>query len=129
MTLPLTAAQRQRLEQILRQEHGELSARRKAYLGGLTRAEHAREVLLQDGDDAPQRASDREIDLQRVEEDVARLADIDAALQRIAEGTYGVCRECGEDIPAGRLEVAPYTRYCVACEAQRERGLKPASSL
>ncbi|WP_373691395.1 hypothetical protein [Methyloversatilis sp.] len=32
-------------------------------------------------------------------------------------------------MPAGRLEVAPYTRYCVACEAQRERGLKPAASL
>ncbi|MCQ9380163.1 TraR/DksA C4-type zinc finger protein [Methyloversatilis sp. XJ19-49] len=129
MNLPLTAEQRQRLELILRQEHEELSARRSAYLGGLTRAEHAREVLLQDGDDAPQRASDREIDLQRVEEDVARLADIDAALQRIAEGTYGVCRECGEVIPAERLEVAPYTRYCVACEAQRERGRKAAASL
>ncbi|MCQ9374755.1 TraR/DksA family transcriptional regulator [Methyloversatilis sp. XJ19-13] len=129
MNLPLTAEQRQHLELILRQEHEELSARRQAYLGGLTRAEHAREVLLQDGDDAPQRASDREIDLQRVEEDVARLADIDAALQRIAEGTYGICRECGADIPARRLEVAPQARYCVACEAQRERGRKAAASL
>ena len=129
MNLPLTSEQRQRLELILRQEHEELSARRKAYLGGLTRAEHAREVLLQDGDDAPQRASDREIDLQRVEEDVVRLADIDAALQRIAEGNYGICRECSADIPAKRLEVAPQARYCVACEAQRERGHKPAASL
>lgn len=129
MNLPLTAEQRQRLELSLRQEHEELSARRSAYLGGLTRAEHAREMLLQDGDDAPQRASDREIDLQRVEEDVARLAEIDAALQRIAEGSYGVCRECGADIPAKRLEVAPQARYCVACEAQRERGRKAAASL
>lgn len=129
MTPSLTAAQRQRLEQALRHEHNELSARRKAYLGGLTRAEHAREVLLQDGDDAPQRASDREIDMQRVEEDVARLADIDAALQRIAEGRYGICGDCGEDIPAKRLDVAPHARYCINCEAQRERGHKPAASL
>jgi DnaK suppressor protein len=129
MNLPLTAAQRQHLEHALHQEYEELSGRRQAYLGGLTRAEHAREVLLQDGDDAPQRASDREIDLQRVEEDVARLADIDAALQRIAEGRYGICLECSEHIPAERLEVAPYSRYCIACEAQRERGRKATASL
>ncbi|WP_347111049.1 TraR/DksA C4-type zinc finger protein [Paenarthrobacter sp. S56] len=41
------------------------------------------------------------------------LEQIDAALVRIAEGTYGVCIICGNPIPEGRLEARPWTPYCV----------------
>jgi DnaK suppressor protein len=47
---------------------------------------------------------------------VRRLAEIEAAKQRIADGSYGVCFGCGRLIPAGRLKAIPYTRYCLACE-------------
>ncbi|NBC95867.1 MAG: TraR/DksA family transcriptional regulator [Deinococcus-Thermus bacterium] len=40
---------------------------------------------------------------------------IDAALARIAEGTYGECLDCGEDIPEKRLELDPTTPLCVSC--------------
>jgi RNA polymerase-binding transcription factor DksA len=43
--------------------------------------------------------------------------EIDAALDRIADGTYGVCVQCGVDIPAERLEFRPYAAGCVACQA------------
>jgi DnaK suppressor protein len=43
------------------------------------------------------------------------LAEIDAALERLARGTYGVCTECGAAIPAERLEVRPTARSCVGC--------------
>lgn len=44
-----------------------------------------------------------------------RLAEVDRALADLALGSYGICIECGRDIPAGRLEVLPATRYCVDC--------------
>ena len=42
-----------------------------------------------------------------------RLADVEAALARVADGTYGVCLVCGRAIPAGRLEARPTTTTCV----------------
>jgi hypothetical protein len=43
--------------------------------------------------------------------------EIDAALDRIADGTYGVCTNCGVDIPIERLEFRPFAAGCVACQA------------
>ena len=47
----------------------------------------------------------------------AQLEEIDAAEARVVAGTYGVCEVCGERIVAGRLEVRPLARACVACAA------------
>ena len=49
------------------------------------------------------------------------LEEIAAALERIDDGTFGRCEECGEDIPKARLEVLPYARYCVACARKLEQ--------
>jgi RNA polymerase-binding transcription factor DksA len=46
---------------------------------------------------------------------VAELADIDAARERLAEGTYGICADCGRRIPEGRLLARPTATRCVAC--------------
>ncbi|MEV5440531.1 TraR/DksA C4-type zinc finger protein [Streptomyces sp. NPDC052682] len=43
------------------------------------------------------------------------LKEIDEAFARIDEGTYGTCQGCAKPVPAERLEILPYTRYCVAC--------------
>ncbi len=43
------------------------------------------------------------------------IAELDAAVQRLAEGRYGVCERCGGDIPAARLAVRPAARTCVGC--------------
>ncbi|GAB3254039.1 TraR/DksA family transcriptional regulator [Nocardioides dilutus] len=45
----------------------------------------------------------------------AHLAELDAARDRVALGTYGVCERCGTAIPDGRLEARPTARLCVAC--------------
>jgi DnaK suppressor protein len=45
---------------------------------------------------------------------------IDEALDRLNSGRYGRCQECGETIPIERLEVAPYTRFCLDCKKRRE---------
>jgi DnaK suppressor protein len=44
-----------------------------------------------------------------------RLADLDAALERLDAGTYGRCERCGLPIPAERLAVRPSARTCVSC--------------
>jgi RNA polymerase-binding transcription factor DksA len=49
------------------------------------------------------------------------LGEVDAALQRIADGTYGRCEVDGEPIPDERLEALPATRYCVRHEQDQEQ--------
>lgn len=49
-----------------------------------------------------------------------RLARIDAALQRIDDGSYGVCADCGEAIAPARLEAAPESFRCLDCAERRD---------
>jgi len=51
----------------------------------------------------------------------AALVEVDEALQRIADGTYGRCVDCGEEIPAKRLLAVPASARCVECQRKRER--------
>ncbi|GAB3830152.1 TraR/DksA family transcriptional regulator [Dactylosporangium cerinum] len=44
-----------------------------------------------------------------------RLAELDAALERVEAGTFGRCERCGRPIPAERLEIRPSARTCVTC--------------
>ena len=45
------------------------------------------------------------------------LRRIEKALERLSEGTYGVCTSCGKDIPVPRLEAVPYAEECIDCAA------------
>ena len=47
------------------------------------------------------------------------LADIDAALSRLAEGSYGTCQTCGQPIGAERLTARPAARTCIGCTKRR----------
>jgi DnaK suppressor protein len=57
-----------------------------------------------------------------VEIDRARLEDIRRAQRRMAEGRYGVCSNCAEDIPRERLLAQPTAIRCAACQAALEAG-------
>lgn len=46
------------------------------------------------------------------------LAQVEAALRRLDEGTYGICQNCGREINPERLEALPYTAYCIECASQ-----------
>ncbi len=50
-----------------------------------------------------------------------RINDIDAALERIDKGEYGVCLECEEKISPRRMEVRPFSRYCIDCKTDIEK--------
>ena len=63
---------------------------------------------------------DRELDYTLEENSEHVLAEIDAALQRIEDGAYGQCTNCGRQIPEERLEARPYATLCIDCQRQRE---------
>jgi DnaK suppressor protein len=54
-------------------------------------------------------------DLEIIHNEETILGDVREALNRIDQGTYGVCRECEGDIDEARLEALPYTPYCIRC--------------
>jgi RNA polymerase-binding transcription factor DksA len=62
-----------------------------------------------------------DLDIALVERQVGEIRDIEAARQRIAEGTYGICIDCGGEIEAERLKVYPTAKRCFACQSQREK--------
>ena len=65
---------------------------------------------------------DREIDYTLEENSGHVLAALDAALKRIDDGTYGTCTNCGQEIPAERLEAYPWASLCINCKRESERG-------
>jgi DnaK suppressor protein len=64
---------------------------------------------------------DRELDYTLEENSENVLAEIDAALKRIDDGTYGICTNRGEQIPVERLEARPWATLCIDCQRERER--------
>lgn len=55
------------------------------------------------------------------EGDRAQLLLVEEALQRIDNGDYGECEECGEAISEQRLKALPWAAYCITCQEKRER--------
>jgi DnaK suppressor protein len=65
---------------------------------------------------------EREFTIGLIENETETLREIDAALQRIANRTYGVCEATHKPIGRARLKVVPWARYCVAYERSKESG-------
>ena len=64
---------------------------------------------------------EREKDESILERVAAELADVERALKRADEGTYGICEACGREIAPARLEIKPEARFCVDDQAAAER--------
>jgi DnaK suppressor protein len=62
-----------------------------------------------------------DINLMRLDVHRRLMRDIDEALRKINEGTYGICEECGEEISEKRLRVMPAATLCIACKENREQ--------
>ena len=63
---------------------------------------------------------EQEFTLNLLSSDGDRLGQIEAALEKISDGTYGACEECGGRIPKARLEIIPDTPFCVKCASKLE---------
>ena len=67
---------------------------------------------------------EREKDLSILEQVEAELADVEHALRRLDDGTYGICEACGRPIEDARLEALPAARFCVEDQAAAEQELR-----
>jgi len=88
--------------------------------GRRSRVDVAAETLAGPGDSHAQSITQRDLDFCIVERETARLIELEAALKRLNEGTYGVCTVCGGPIMEARLDAMPETAHCMACQVDAE---------
>jgi len=105
----------QRLRKVLLKRR---EALRKALAGDLSLLEDLRGEPGGDEIDAALDSEHREISSQLLEIEARELAQVEEALKRMEEGTYGICEVTGKPIPLTRLQALPYATLCI--EAQRE---------
>ena len=115
------AQQRERLQN-LKEEL--LRVRRSMEEDERQRSEEERDIQLDSGD-MSQEMFTREMDATIGEQVERRLKDVDRALEKIEEGTYGICDDTGEPIPKGRLEAVPEAIRTVEAQQRYERERRP----
>ena len=71
--------------------------------------------------DEVQLAGERELAIRNLDRESSLLRNVRGALARIADGSYGVCLHCEEDIKAKRLDAVPWTKYCIRCQEAADR--------
>lgn len=107
-------------QQLLQQRQDLLRQIDQQRSGG-SRVEAATAHLGQGEDSLAQALSERELEMILDDRESAELDAIDAALQRIEDGSYGECAECGTEIAVARLQAAPQALRCVACQERHEQ--------
>jgi DnaK suppressor protein len=117
----LTTGERAWLEADLKMRLARADAAGAEHRGGLSRAEHAHELLSEDFDDMPQREAGRLIDQEVIDRDIVMLGELANALRRLDEPGFGTCEDCAEPIPFERLKVEPWALRCVPCQERRDR--------
>src|SRR3972149_6463883 len=96
------------------------NALRKALAGDLSLLRQLREQTGGDVVDAALDAAQDEISSQLAEVESRELANIERALARIRNGSYGECEICGDRIPLARLKALPYATCCIECQRAAE---------
>ena len=98
-----------------------LEARRAELSGALRNREDIAIEKTPDALDEVQLAGERELAIRNLDRDSNMLRQVKAALGRIADGSFGVCLHCEEDISAKRLNAVPQTPYCIKCQEAADR--------
>lgn len=101
----------------------QLVARREALAEDLRQTTAALindESVYTDSVDQAAAETDKSLTLQMKNRDRNILWQIDEALKRLADGSYGDCERCGESISEGRIEAFPFTTLCIDCKAELE---------
>ncbi|AOW11603.1 conjugal transfer protein TraR [Hydrogenophaga crassostreae] len=127
MNTPISDTFGQQLHDMRRELLAQVRAQRGGNLG---RAEAAAEAREQQSDDWAQADAARDLSVALEEREAAELVAIDEALKRVADGSFGLCIDCGVSIPTARLHANPTSLRCVACQekAEQAEGMgKPAT--
>lgn len=116
----LTASQLKELRDLLQARRQDLNRQMEQNRANLAPAENTAGSVSQD-ENARLANQTREVDSVLSSLDEQELARIDRALETMDEGTYGLCGECGCNIPFERLKIEPMTQHCVACKSSWEQ--------
>jgi DnaK suppressor protein len=98
-----------------------LEARREELSRGLRNREDIAIEKTPDAIDEVQLAGERELAIRTLDRESSLLRNVRLALARIADGSYGVCLHCDEDIKPKRLDAVPWTPYCIRCQEAADR--------
>lgn len=128
--MPSTAAKPVRMSKKEMERYRRLLDEKKASLSvdiAKTRSaeEETSDELTQDIADKAVSSYTREFLYSLTDGERSTLLQIDDALGRIAEGTYGFCINCGQPMAEKRLTAVPWAPYCVECQELSEKGMLP----
>jgi len=96
-------------------------ALRRVLAGDLSSLNELRAQASGDVVDAALDSVHDEISSQLAEVESQELARTENALERMRDGRYGVCENCGTNIPMARLQALPYATFCIKCQREAER--------
>ena len=71
--------------------------------------------------DEVQLAGERELAIRNLDRESNLLRNVKGALIRVADGSYGICMHCEEEIKPKRLDAVPWTKYCIRCQEAADR--------
>jgi len=91
-----------------------------AEVGGTIKVMSDKEEAFPDPIDRASLESDRNFLLRIRDRERKLIVKIKKALERIEEGTFGICERCGEEISEERLKVRPVTTFCIDCKEEQE---------
>ncbi len=98
-----------------------LEAKAAELSAGLRNREDIAIEKTPDALDEVQLAGERELAIRNLDRESNLLRNVKSALGRIADGSYGVCLHCEEDIKPKRLEAVPWAKYCIRCQEAADR--------
>ena len=98
-----------------------LAAKRAELAKGLRNREVIAIEKTPDAIDEGQFAGERELAIINLNRESALLRDVDDALSRLSDGSYGTCLHCDQQIKPKRLEAVPWAKYCVQCQETADR--------
>jgi RNA polymerase-binding transcription factor len=109
------------IEEKLRAEQESLSRQISEIEARYYGDENADQALAADEGEPETVTTDRERDLSLLENARDLLDQVERALRKIEDGTYGRCASCGKSIEAARLKALPHASLCIACKRLEER--------
>ena len=98
-----------------------LEAKQAELSRGLRNREDIAIEKTPDALDEVQLAGERELAIRNLDRESNLLRQVKGALGRVADGTYGTCLHCEEDIKTKRLDAVPWTKYCIRCQEAADR--------
>jgi DnaK suppressor protein len=98
-----------------------LEAKRDELSAGLRNREDIAIEKTPDALDEVQLAGERELAIRNLDRESNLLRSVKGALLRVADGSYGICLHCEEDIKPKRLDAVPWTKYCIRCQEAADR--------